>query len=108
VLKRQKFALLKLSVAGALAVGATLGIAVAQNGVPPPTPGQVTMGEDDAKKLVLLMDTDKNGKVSREEFATFMNAEFRRLDTDKSGEIDVNEMRQSLFAPFASAYMPRK
>jgi hypothetical protein len=106
--KRQKLVLLKLAVAGALAVGVTVGIAAAQNTVSPPTPGQVTMGEDDAKKMVLLMDADKNGQVSREEFKTFMDAEFKRLDTDKSGEIDVNEMRHSLFTAFPSAYMSRK
>jgi hypothetical protein len=108
MLNRQKLVMLKLGVAGALAVGATVGIAVAQNSVSPPTPGQVTMGEDDAKKMVLLMDADKNGRVSREEFKTFMDAEFKRLDTDKNGEIDVNEMRYSRFTAFPSAYMPRK
>jgi Ca2+-binding EF-hand superfamily protein len=31
------------------------------------------------------MDTDKNGKISKQEFTKFMEAEFERLDKDKSG-----------------------
>jgi Ca2+-binding EF-hand superfamily protein len=45
--------------------------------------------------LLLLMDTDKNGRVSRQEFMKFMEAEFDRLDKDKSGDLDVKELAQS-------------
>jgi hypothetical protein len=55
----------------------------------------IAQGEDAAKQLLLLMDRDKNGKVSREEFTSFMEAEFNRLDKDKNGELDVNELLQS-------------
>jgi Ca2+-binding EF-hand superfamily protein len=41
------------------------------------------------------MDTDKNGKISKKEFMAFMEAEFERLDKDKSGELDAKELRQS-------------
>jgi Ca2+-binding EF-hand superfamily protein len=44
------------------------------------------------KALLLLMDRDKNGKVSREEFMKFMSAEFDRLDVNKDGELDVKEL----------------
>jgi Ca2+-binding EF-hand superfamily protein len=57
------------------------------------------LGEDDVKQLVLLMDTDKSGKVSRQEFMNFMAAEFDRLDQDKSGELDVKELAQSRIRP---------
>jgi Ca2+-binding EF-hand superfamily protein len=43
-------------------------------------------------QLLKLMDTDQNGKVSKAEYMTFMAAEFDRLDADKSGELDVNEL----------------
>jgi hypothetical protein len=55
----------------------------------------VATGEVDVKQLLLLMDTDKNGKISRKEFMDFMAAEFDRLDTDKSGELDVKELLKS-------------
>jgi Ca2+-binding EF-hand superfamily protein len=55
----------------------------------------LTAGEKEAKKLLLLMDKDQNGKVSRQEFLSFMDAEFDRLDKDKSGELDVSELTQS-------------
>jgi hypothetical protein len=45
-----------------------------------------------AKELLLLMDQDKNGKVSKAEFMTFMEAEFARLDVNHDGELDVAEL----------------
>jgi len=48
--------------------------------------------ENEVKQLLLLMDRDQNGKVSRAEFMSFMNAEFDRLDINHDGELDVNEL----------------
>jgi Ca2+-binding EF-hand superfamily protein len=59
----------------------------------------VALGEDEVKQLLLLMDTDKNGKVSKQEFMKFMEAEFDRLDKDKSGELDPKELSQSRLRP---------
>ncbi len=42
-------------------------------------------GARDVQNLIRLMDQDKNGVVSKEEFMQFMGAEFDRLDVDKSG-----------------------
>ena len=55
----------------------------------------LALGEDEVKQLLLLMDTDKNGKISKQEFMSFMSAEFDRLDKDKSGELDQKELEQS-------------
>lgn len=55
----------------------------------------IGIGEKEAKKLLLLMDRDKNGKVSKQEFMSFMEAEFDRLDKDKNGELDVQELSRS-------------
>ncbi len=52
-------------------------------------------GEKEAKKVLLLMDQDQNGKVSKQEFMSFMEAEFGRLDKDKSGKLDVQELTES-------------
>jgi len=68
----------------------------AQNpGLSPHRVDPIALGEDEVKQLLLLMDTDKNGKISKKEFMTFMEAEFDRLDKDKSGELDVKELAQS-------------
>jgi hypothetical protein len=48
-----------------------------------------------AKQLLLVMDTNKSGKVSKEEWIRFMEAEFDRLDTDHKGQLDVEELTQS-------------
>jgi Ca2+-binding EF-hand superfamily protein len=41
------------------------------------------------------MDTDKNGKISKQEWMKFMEAEFERLDTNHDGELDVKELTES-------------
>jgi hypothetical protein len=51
------------------------------------------------KELLLLMDKDQNGKVSRAEFMSFMSAEFDRLDVNKNGELDVKELDNMRYAP---------
>jgi len=55
----------------------------------------IALGEKDVKDLLTLMDTDKSGKISKQEFMKFMEDEFDRLDTDKSGELDVKELTKS-------------
>jgi Ca2+-binding EF-hand superfamily protein len=78
---------LGLVVATAVAVLASLGMARAAD-----TEQKVVAGEYRTKELLLLMDQDRNGKVSRQEFMRFMEAEFDRLDTNKDGELDVQEL----------------
>lgn len=56
---------------------------------------KLAQGEKEAKKMLLLMDKDKNGKVSKEEFMSFMEAEFERLDVNHDGELDVQELTGS-------------
>ncbi len=55
----------------------------------------LTAGEAAAKQLLLLMDTDKSGKVSKQEWMSFMEAEFDRLDKNKDGELDLKELEKS-------------
>jgi hypothetical protein len=64
----------------------------ADSAIPVPAPERVAEGELSAKQLLVLMDTDKNGKVSKQEFMVFMAAEFDRLDKNKDGELDVSEL----------------
>ena len=88
---------LNLAFTVALAAGvATIGTAIAQKKTPEtPKQSAAVLGEDEVKQLLLLMDTDKNGKVSKQEFMNFMSAEFDRLDKDKSGELDPKELSES-------------
>jgi hypothetical protein len=55
----------------------------------------VALGHDKAIELLLVMDTDKNGKVSKQAWMKFMEAEFDRLDRDKKGELDPRDLQRS-------------
>ncbi len=71
-----------------VAIWAMLGTAVAQKASVPKTQDKLALGEAEVKQLLLLMDTDKNGKISKQEWMKFMEAEFDRLDKDKTGELN--------------------
>ena len=64
-----------------------------------PTSTNVLAGETEAKRMVLLMDRDKDGKVSKKEYMDYMEAEFERLDINHDGELDVKELTNYQFAP---------
>jgi Ca2+-binding EF-hand superfamily protein len=40
------------------------------------------------------MDKDANGAVSKDEFIEFMSQTFDRLDVDRSGQLERNEIRR--------------
>jgi len=83
---------------GGLLAAASMGPAAfgAQDaGKAPVREKKLTAGEKEAKKLLLLMDKDQNGKVSKQEFMSFMEEEFEWLDKDKNGELDVQELTQA-------------
>ena len=97
-----------LAIAALLAAGALLGTTMAQvettvaQKVSPQPPKQTAephdkaaLGEEDVKELLLMMDTDKNGKISKAEWMKFMSEEFDRLDKDKNGELDPEELKAS-------------
>jgi uncharacterized membrane protein YdfJ with MMPL/SSD domain len=56
---------------------------------------KIAVATDAATQLLLVMDTDKSGKVSKQEWMKFMEEEFDRLDTDHKGQLDVKELTQS-------------
>jgi Ca2+-binding EF-hand superfamily protein len=96
MLQKQKFAFVGLAAAALLASGTWVGTAVARE-VTAPTQHQIAKGDAEVKQLLLLMDKDENGKISKKEFMGFMEREFDRLDKDKSGQLDVKELTQSQF-----------
>jgi len=68
-----------------------IGTAVAQRQAVPKPQDKLALGEPEVTQLLLLMDTDKNGKISKEEWMKFMEAEFDRLGPgDKTGQSDQN------------------
>ncbi len=97
MVNKRKIALVTGILATLVAFGTVAGAAAPQK-VDKSVPKQqraIALGEDEVKQLLLLMDTDKSGKVSKKEYMDFMAAEFDRLDKDKSGELDVKELSQS-------------
>jgi hypothetical protein len=78
-----------------VATWAIFGTAVAQRQAVPSRQDKLALGEPEVTQLLLLMDTDKNGKISKQEWMKFMEAEFDRLDKGKKGQLDVKELTQS-------------
>ena len=69
-------------------------VVVAQGKASVPRPQDaLVLGENAAKDLLLLIEPDKNGKISRQAWMRFMGEEFDRLDKDKKGELDAQELR---------------
>jgi Ca2+-binding EF-hand superfamily protein len=95
VLTRTKIALVIVAVAVLVTTWGILGTAVAQKAAVPKPQDNLAIGEDEAKQLLLLVDTDKKGKISKQEWMKFMEAEFDRLDKAKNGRLDVKELMQS-------------
>jgi hypothetical protein len=75
--------------------GVTLGLGLAQKAAAPKPQDRLALGEDEVQQLLLLIDTEKRGKISKQEWMKFMEAEFDRLDKAKNGELDVKELTQS-------------
>jgi Ca2+-binding EF-hand superfamily protein len=87
-----------------LVVTATmLGNAFAQKASVPKVQNKLTIGEEQIKQLLPLMDTDRNGAVSKQEFMKFMEAEFDRLDKNKTGQLNVKQLTQSTLTASRSA-----
>ena len=69
-------------------------VVVAQGKASVPRPQDaLVLGENAAKDLLLLIEPDKNGKISKQAWMRFMGEEFDRLDKDKKGELDAQELR---------------
>jgi hypothetical protein len=75
--------------------GTMLGSAAAQKAAVPKPQDRLALGEDEVRQLLLLMEADKKGRVSKQEYMKFMEAEFERLDRQKTGELDVKALTQS-------------
>jgi Ca2+-binding EF-hand superfamily protein len=82
--------------ASSAATLALIGKSIAQTTTASPkSPNVSAIAQENVKQLLLLMDTNRNGKISKKEWMDFMSKEFDRLDTDKSGELDPKELSKS-------------
>jgi Ca2+-binding EF-hand superfamily protein len=68
-------------------------IAVAD--VAPKPQDKFARADANVKELLLLLDSDKNGRISKREWMNFMEAEFNKLDKDGNGELDQKELMQA-------------
>lgn len=87
---------------GIALIGGTLGVFAFAGPSPvqtrtasPKQPDRIAIAAENAKRIMLLMDTDKNGRISKTEWMKFMSDEFDRLDTDKSGYLDLKELMKT-------------
>jgi hypothetical protein len=95
MLNRTKIVLVMLGVAMLATTWGMVGTAVGQKAAVPKPQDNLAIGEDEAEQLLLLVDTDEKGKVSKQEWMKFMEAEFDRLDNAKTGYLDIKELMQS-------------
>jgi 5S rRNA maturation endonuclease (ribonuclease M5) len=92
---KNKILLATLAITALLAAGPIVTRAWARGDNTQPAASPLLLGEQEVKQLILLLDEDRNGRISKKEFMKFMDAEFDRLDKDKSGELDVQELKNS-------------
>jgi len=96
MLRRTNIVRAIVAIAVLVATWAIPGTAISQKAAVPKPQDKLALGENEVKQLLLLMDTDENGKISKQEWMKFMEAEFDRLDKDKKGQLDAKELQSKL------------
>jgi hypothetical protein len=56
--------------------------------------GKQLLSADQIKLMFFLMDTDRDGKISKQEWMSFMGSTFDQLDQNKTGKLDPKELSQ--------------
>jgi Ca2+-binding EF-hand superfamily protein len=74
---------------------ALTGAAFSQKASVPKQPDKAALARENVEQLLLLMDPDKNGKISKQQWMKFMETQFDRLDRDKKGQLDPKEVVRS-------------
>jgi hypothetical protein len=93
-----KLAKAMLTIAVFLAAGSLVTTEVAADApAAPASTKKLSTGLTPLAQLLQLMDTDKNGKVSKEEFMNFMQAEFDYADKNKDGQLDPTELKNMVY-----------
>jgi hypothetical protein len=104
MVKRRKTAGIIVMLIVLVASGPMVRTAFTRQDGPPKPPDKLTLGQDEVRKLLLLIGPDKNGRISKVEWMKFMEAEFDRLDKTRSGVLDLKELAQPTprVMPFSS------
>jgi hypothetical protein len=95
MLSRFRWGKFAIVIAMVLTAVTFLGTAAAQKANAPRAQDRLAMGEDNVRQLLLLMDTDQNGMVSKEAYMKFMEAEFAHLDAKNQGKLNAKKLTQS-------------
>lgn len=95
IFKRANTLLVILLAAVLFGISANLRSSFAQKASVPKQQDTLALGEEDVKRLMLLIGPNENGKITKREWMKFMESEFDRLDKDKSGELDAKELSRS-------------
>lgn len=94
--KRKNIVVLALWLAALFALESVRRASLAQDTASVPKPqDNLSLGEEDARQLMLLIGPNKDGKITKQAWMKFMGAEFDRLDKDKSGTLDEKELAES-------------
>jgi Ca2+-binding EF-hand superfamily protein len=56
---------------------------------------QAALVDEHVMEILIVMNHDRNGTVSQEEFIAFMRAEFNKLERDQSGQVNAKELAAS-------------
>ena len=82
-----------------MVVAVLVGLAAVRSLVPLASAApRMEAGIKQTMQLLVLMETDPSGQVSKAEFMKFMEAEFDKLDKNKDGELDAKELTQSQYS----------
>jgi hypothetical protein len=83
-----------MAIATVVGAGSMLVNAAPQKDSFPKPQDKLALGEDEVKRLLVIMGPDASGRISKTEFMKFMETEFERLDKNKNGELDVKNLVQ--------------
>jgi hypothetical protein len=73
-------------ISAVLAAGIIVGVAASGQ--------KASSGLAGGKQWLAAMDTDHDGTVSKEEFNTYLDAQFAKADVDHDGTLDARELEQ--------------
>lgn len=95
MLKKATVASITLALAVWLAVTAVRSAGNPQKSSVPKQQDTLALGEEEVRRLMLLIAPNERGKITKQEWMKFMAAEFDRLDQDKSGGLDAQGLARS-------------